>query len=474
MGGLWVLAGAAGGALLGLGARGGAGVGARAGTGAASRGHQLVAPRLIPDSALEWLRTAHGALGAWAVESGPRGRGLVGYQSVDPKAGFTDARLKAIERRLLDLRDRDGGGGERTDEGTLVFEAFGGFVAGLMLRRTHSPADLERAHRDLRYLLDGISRQPIVHERAQKEDAPVEGSRSIALRLAHQIERAVGAQCVVALTEPTGARIASVSTGADRRLVGRLLPSESPLGRVATGSARSLEVGGGAWAGLMPDRRGLEQTRAMLLHLQDQGDAIGAVAFWNVSGDRVTAPALTEVKEILQQAEPRFRAARLVEGARLGTALDEMTGLPNRRALNEALTSRRDAEGAVVLAQVETADLARDTSGEAALVYFAHTLRHVVRGTDLAARLEANRFVVWLPGAGVDTGVHVANRIGQRLEASPWQWQGEARTLRVSYGVAGCPESTARTDALVEKALAALLAGGREGPASVSAAPAVP
>jgi GGDEF domain-containing protein len=464
MGDLWVLAGVAGGALLVLGGSGS--------TSTVPSGIQARPPRLIPDSALEWLRHAHEALGAWAVESGPKGKGLVGYQSVDPAASFSDNRIREIERRLLDLQDRDGGGGERTDEGTLVFESFGGFVAGLMLRRTHTPADLERAHNDLRYLLDGLSRRPVAHERAQDEDAPVEGSRSIALRLAHQVERAVQAQCVVALTESTGARIASVSSGVDARLVGRLLPSESPLGRVATGSARSLEVGGGAWAGLMPDRRGLEKTRAMLLHLQDQGDPVGAVAFWYLSGDRVAAPALTEVKEILHQAEPRFREAQLIEQTRLGTSLDELTGLPNRRALDRALASPPDAEGAVVLAEVETGD-APATARDAALVYFGQTLRHVVRGTDLAAHLEGGRFAVWLPGADVATAIHVANRIGQRLEASPWEWQGVSRPLSVRYGVAGCPESSPRTAALVDKARGALRSGAMDSSGRVGSAPAI-
>jgi len=400
---------------------------------------------------------------------------LAGYHSLDPGAQLTDSRLRHIERRLVELRDRDGGGGERMDEGTLVFEALGGFVAGLMLRPTHTPADLERAHTDLRYLLDGLTRRPIVHEMAQGQAAPVEGSRSIALRLAYQIERVLEVHAVVALIEPAGARVAAVSGGADNRLVGTLLPDESPLGRVAHGSARSMQVQGEALADLISDRRQHDRTQITMLHLQDQGEPIGAVAFWRSPSGPLSGTALAEVKEILHQAEPRFRAAMMVEKDQREASSDHLTGLPNRKVLEQRMKGLGEATGALIVADLDGFKSLNDTlghpAGDAALVHFANTINHVVRETDQAARIGGEEFAVWLPEADVSSALAVANRIRERFEKSSWDWQGRSWPLSASFGIAACPENTPSLDTLLARAGAALNQAKKDGRNRAVAAP---
>lgn len=432
-------------------------------------------PHLLPDPALEWLRQSHKALGSWAIEGGPRGSGLAGYHSLDPAAKFSDSRLRHIEHRLVELRDRDGGGGERLEEGTLVFEALGGFVAGLMLRRTHTPGDLERAHKDLRYLLDGLTRRPIMHEMAQEQAEPVESSRSIALRLAYQIERVLEVHVVVTLVESAGTRIVAVSGGADMRLVGTLLPDESPLGRVTRGSARSMQVEGGALAELVPDRRKQARINVTMLHLQDQGRPIGAVAFWRFPSGPLPATALAEVKEILHQAEPRFRAALMVEGNRKEASTDHLTGLPNRKALESRMSRLGEAAGALIIADLDRFKSLTDhlghPAGDAALVHLANTINIVVRETDLAARIGGEEFAVWLPEADIPSALMVADRIRERFESSSWDWQGRAWQLSASFGVAACPESTQSLGNLISRADAALHKAKEEGRNRVAAAP---
>ena len=466
-GGWWAIAAAIGGGGLVLAARDG---GARLPSGA-----RRSTPHLLPDPALDWLRQSHQALASWAIEGGPQGSGLAGYHSLDPAARLTDSRLRHIEHRLVELRDRDGGGGERLDEGTLVFEALGGFVAGIMLRPTHTPADLERAHKDLRYLLDGLTRRPIIHEMAQGQAAPVEGSRSIALRLAYQIERVLEVHAVVALLESAGARIAAVSGGADMRLVGTLLSDESPLGRVAGGSARSMQVQGEALADLIADRRQHSRTQITMLHLQDQGEPIGAVAFWRFPSGPLPGTALAEVKEILHQAEPRFRAAIMVEKDRKEASTDHLTGLPNRKALERRMKRLGEATGALIIADLDRFKSLNDTlghpAGDAALVHFANTINHVVRETDQAARIGGEEFAIWLPEADVPSALMVANRIRERFESSSWDWQGRAWPLSASFGVAACPESTRSVDNLMARADAALYQAKENGRNRAVAAP---
>jgi diguanylate cyclase (GGDEF)-like protein len=465
-GGLWAIAAAFGGGGLALAWHVGGRLppGVRRGT-----------PHLLPDSALEWLRQSHQAMGSWAIESDTHGSGSAGYHSLDPAVKFTDRRLRHIERRLVELRDRDGGGGERLEEGTLVFEALGGFVAGLMLIPSHSSDDLERAHIDLRYLLDGLTRRPIVHERAQDETPPVEASRSIALRLAYQVERVLEVHTVVALLEPGGARVAAASGGADMRLVGTLLPDDSPLGRVASGSARSMQVQGEALGDLVPDRRQHSHTQITMLHLQDQGEPIGAVAFWRFPSEPLPGAALAEVKEILHQAEPRFRTAIMLERDKKEQATDHLTGLPNRSELEGQMKRLGLAAGALIVADLDGFESLNETlgnpAGDAALVHFANTLNYVVRETDLAARTGGEEFAVWLPDTDLASALMVADRIRERFDSSSWDWQGRSWQLSASFGVAACPETGGNLDSLRVRAEEALSKAKREGRNRVVAAP---
>ena len=449
-GGWWALAAVAGGGALAASIR-------REGP-SFPLGTSRATPHLLPDPALEWLRLAHDALGTWAIEGGTPG--LAGYLSLNPGAGFTEPRLRLIEQRLLEMRDRDGGGGERLEEGTLVFEALSGFVAGLMLRPGHTPKDLETAHIDLRYLLDGLTRRPIIHELAQGQAPPIEESRSVALRLAYQIERVAGVSVVVALLEPAGARIAAVSGTADQRLVGTMLGSETPFVRVAQGTARSMQVRGRALTELVSNRRNEESSQVTMLHLQDQGEAIGAVAFWRTPPGPLPAAALAELEEILHQAEPRFRAAMEMEKIDHSARNDHLTGLPNRNTLEEHMGRVGQSDGAVIMADLDRFQELNDTlghpAGDAALVHFARVLNREVRGDDVAARIGGQEFAVWLPGTNLASALRVAERIRASLATTAWDWQGRPWSLSASFGVADCPETTRSVQNLMSRADAAL------------------
>lgn len=467
-GGWWALAAVAGGAALM--------VSARPGVPTFPLGASRATPHLLPDPALEWLRLSHDALGSWAIEGDTPG--LAGYLSLDQSAGFTEPRLKLIEQRLLEMRDRDGGGGERLEEGTLVFEALSGFIAGIMLRPGHTPRDLEQAHTDLRYLLDGLTRRPIIHEMAQGQAAPIEASRSVALRLAYQIERVLDVNVVVALLESSGARIAAVSGTADQRLVGTALGADTPFARVAAGSARTMQVRGGALNDLVPNRRNQEAAQVTLIHMQDNGEPIGAVAFWRVPASPLPTAALAEVQEVLHQAEPRFRAAMAMERVHHSARNDHLTGLPNRKSLEEHMQRVGESEGAVIMADMDRFKELNDTlghpAGDAALVHFAQVLNREIRGDDVAARIGGEEFAVWLPGTELAAALRVAERIRASVATTAWDWQGRPWSLSASFGVAGCPENTRSIQNLMSRADAALYQAKHTGRDRVTAASAAP
>jgi len=434
---------------------------------------QRVTPHLLPEPALAWLRHAHDALGAWAIEGDGRSPGMAGYQSIDPAGGLTGDRIEMVERRLLEVRGRDGGGGERLDVGTLVYEAFAGFVAGILLRPGHSPGALDAAHRDLRHLLDGLTRRPIIHELAQAQAAPFESPKSVCLRLAYHVERILNASTVVAVVEPLGVRVIAVSGGADHRMVDMIVPDESPLGRVARGEARSNVVRGlGPAAGLglpLQDRRDQSRTQVQVLNLQDQGMPLGALAFWRVPSGPFPGPALAEVRQLCHQAEPRLRAA--VEAAKnLADAQhDPLTGLPNRRELERRINDVSVEAGSLVVLDLDRFKELNDTlghpAGDAALIHMARVLQREVRGPDVAARIGGEEFAVWLPTTSLADASSVAERIRKALLDTPWDWRGRVWPVTASFGVAGCPEtskSKANLMAQADRALYAAKDAGRD------------
>jgi diguanylate cyclase (GGDEF)-like protein len=140
---------------------------------------------------------------------------------------------------------------------------------------------------------------------------------------------------------------------------------------------------------------------------------------------------------------------------------DGLTGLPNRRALDEALSSLLDGQrGAdrrlcVLMLDLDHFKHYNDTHGHAAgdeaLRTAARLLRQAVRPADLPARYGGEEFVVLLPGSGAAEGVQVAERILRLFRAEVWP----LRKVTVSIGVAATHSGEA-AEGLLGRADAAL------------------
>lgn len=128
---------------------------------------------------------------------------------------------------------------------------------------------------------------------------------------------------------------------------------------------------------------------------------------------------------------------------------DALTGLPNRRMLNEraALSiiecKRRGQQAALMFLDVDAFKEVNDELGHAAgdelLVELARRLKAAVRDEDTVARLGGDEFIVMLSGLNdstlVDTMVH---RVQEKM-ASPFLLAGRSRTITLSGGVSMFP-----------------------------------
>jgi diguanylate cyclase (GGDEF)-like protein len=432
-------------------------------------------PQLLPDPALAWLRRASGALGVWAVETGPDGAGSTTHQSLSPDRGPDEATLDNIEKRLAACAQRDGASAERLEAGLLLMESAGGSVAALLLVLDAPAAQQEAARQDLAALLDGIGRRPVLHELAQvQEGVSIETVGSVGMRLAFQIERIAGGEAYVAARDAAGVRIVGVSGLGDRRALNQVLPPDAPLTRVATGADRE-STSPAPLGGKVPDRRRHPLARVAPIIRFDQ--AIGGVAWRVPDGSPMGEAAIREVGEALRAAGPRLEVAlKLAEGHE-GATRDPLTGLLNRRGFDERLRLVGVERGTLIALDYDRFKTVNDTlghpAGDAALIHLARILHEQVRGVDAVARVGGEEFLLWLPGAALAEGLSVAERIRARLASAAWDWQGRLWPLSASFGVAAWPETTNSRDNLPAQADAALYAakqGGRNRVVTWSAA----
>jgi diguanylate cyclase (GGDEF)-like protein len=466
---------AAGAALGALGAWAGSRLVAESGSRSGKRIREL-GPHLLPEPALGWLLRANGALGIWINEIAPGEEGPRAERLIESEH-LSVTQIAAVDRRLERARDQEQGGAERLEMGTLIFRAGGGAAVGMLLPQGRPAAALTDAERDLDRLLDAVRRRPqiVALAQAQTQEASLESVGSVGLRLAYQLERSLDAEVVVAAAEERVVRIVGVSGRADRRLLDSVLAPFSDLARVALGELAQTLTGGDPLGGAVSDRR-QRQGASLLIPILVGSDPnpIGGVAIYLPTAAEPAGPARAELVEALANAGPRLARALAGERASRQAKTDTLTGLANRRALDEAMHQLTVEEGALIYADLDRFKQLNDSlghaAGDAALVHFARIIREQVRAGDTAARIGGEEFAVWLPRASLALGMRIAERIRIKVSTTPWDWSSKRWPLSASFGVAACPETNTKIENLAGQADAALYVAKTNGRNRVEAA----
>jgi diguanylate cyclase (GGDEF)-like protein len=165
------------------------------------------------------------------------------------------------------------------------------------------------------------------------------------------------------------------------------------------------------------------------------------------------------------------RLHRIVERQAL---VDSLTGLANRRSLEETLrvelarAARFDNSVCLVLADLDDFKQVNDRHGhpvgDEVLKAFASALRATVRGSDVAGRWGGEEFALVLSGADSAGGARLAERarvtIEERRLSAP---DGSELSVTASFGVASFPDSRELGELLAaaDSALYAAKRGGK-------------
>jgi diguanylate cyclase len=143
-----------------------------------------------------------------------------------------------------------------------------------------------------------------------------------------------------------------------------------------------------------------------------------------------------------------FRTIRQLATHRTEARTDELTGLPNRRAFHERLTSVLqdrpiDAPAALLVLDLDDFKGVNDTlghhHGDDLLRQVAIRLGHGLRGEDLVARLGGDEFAIILDGSDSVAATQVAERLGAGLRR-PFPVASRELNVSASIGIALFPD----------------------------------
>ena len=279
----------------------------------------------------------------------------------------------------------------------------------------------------------------------------------------------VGLPVALAMREHPGgsASITTVASGLDHRLIGVAVDLLSSAGRAIT---EGIPVVGG------PEERVVDSSRGDRRRLEGGGIAVPISQGGRVYGAVLTfgmppAGATDAIEGLAQEVKrfgpviiPAFAAA--AAGRRAET--DELTQLANRRGLNAVMSRARGADRvALVILDLDHFKQVNDTlghqAGDAALRRLARVLRETVRPRDTAARVGGEEFAIWLPGADLEAGREVAERVRTSFASEPFRYGGSEQAITVSCGVAAYPKPTRAIQNLMGVADAAMYAAKRAG-----------
>jgi diguanylate cyclase (GGDEF)-like protein len=383
-------------------------------------------PRPGPDMIDKATATARLALGDGRMHISREGGHIIAVG--DGKIGASIAR---------------GGQSYSDDEVDQVVVDLRRIVAGLRVQQVHSDSRLRSRHGESASILN----------------ESVEGLALALCEAASALSDRPSAVIVRDITTKT-ARVEAVSHGVDKRLLDRSITTDSAIGRACSGDAPV--VGDSAkelFGHEVADRRKGED-KGTAYPLRDGREGVGAVVLFGPIES--VDPGLRErVMWLAIDAGPRMASAAAIRAAEKRAMTDELTGLPNRRALDRATTAQPEHPCAMLALDLDHFKRVNDTfghaAGDSALQHVSKVIASMLgRERDIVARVGGEEFAVWLPGAPGEKAKEVAESIREAVETKTWEWAGSEITLTCSIGVATCPESTSQVANLATTADAAL------------------
>ena len=177
------------------------------------------------------------------------------------------------------------------------------------------------------------------------------------------------------------------------------------------------------------------------------------------------------IRDSVGQAAPVLANLRNLAVAEIRAATDGLTGLPNKRAVTDAMkrlfaqASTTTSPLGLLLIDLDHFKQINDEwghpVGDQVLANVGAVLRSVLRARDFAGRNGGEEFAVLLPDTEIPAALEIAERI--RAAIAGISLSGADVSVTASLGVVGFPDHAAALDRLERLADAALYIAKREG-----------
>ncbi|HEX3714292.1 MAG TPA: GGDEF domain-containing protein [Trebonia sp.] len=278
---------------------------------------------------------------------------------------------------------------------------------------------------------------------------------------------------------PTAAVVLNRNNSADRLESATPLPGGSPLAKTLRGArpGSCLAVRSGR-----THRENSERSALLSCPVCAAGPGASSCVPLVVGGEVIGSVLLSRpapydetdeqrIHESVGQAAPVLANLRNLAIAEMRAATDGLTGLPNKRAVTDAL-QRLFAQASTVRAPLalllldldhfkQINDQRSHQVGDQVLANVGAVLRTAVRDHDFVGRNGGEEFAILLPDTGISAGLNVAERV--RAAIAEMTLPGTDVAVTVSIGVAVFPDHASTPDRLERLADAALYVAKRQG-----------
>ncbi len=214
------------------------------------------------------------------------------------------------------------------------------------------------------------------------------------------------------------------------------------------------------------DRPG-EPRSAVCVPVNIMGVAAGVLHATDAPNTRPDVERLVELEQLAAQAGERIGLLRAFSRSEAQAATDPLTGLSNRRSLEERVEGiiRSGVGYAVAYGDLDhfkrLNDLHGHETGDRSLRLFARVLRESVRPDDHVARWGGEEFVVVLPSTSAEDAAMTLDRVRGQLANT--LASGTAPPFTVSFGVCASVDADdfESTIAMADRALSSAKRSGR-------------
>lgn len=216
---------------------------------------------------------------------------------------------------------------------------------------------------------------------------------------------------------------------------------------------------------------GLDAQSVAAMPITRNGETEAIFAIVRHTEDSFDTEELLALEEVAGLISVSIDRMRLYERAEFNARHDTLTGLPNRRFLDERLSNLRaglteDGQSAVLMMDMDEFKTFNDTlgheAGDRVLKIVARELRATSRSDDFIARGGGDEFVIVMEGAGEAAAVSLARRFNEALRDAHLEIAGAPTRISVSIGIAVAPEDGRSADALLQAADQAMYAAKAE------------